>query len=371
MGRSTASGNLAAYRAMRDFEVTSESTGECALVRRGDRFVVQKHAARGLHLDVRLELDGVLLSWSVPKGPSLAPAERRLAVWTEDDPLDDADFEGVIPAGQHGGGAVVGWDRGRWIPESEPHAALRTGRLTFVLEGEKLHGRWHLIRTRGADQDGQLDIWLLFNSRDEAASDDHDIVAELPERVLSGETIEDIADAPAPPVAPPPTVRPAASQGEVLARVAQLPLGFALTSLDRVRSPEQGTTKGELIAYLAVIADWILPHVTHRPLTLVRCPEGRGKPCFFPTHTLAGALPAMCRRRARRTASTAAAASRGSSPGAEPAQFAAGSAGLSNSVGSIVGSISTFWSTSSVVRAPAPVPWLLRLCATWIPLTAL
>lgn len=293
MGRSTASGKLAKYRAMRDFAVTAEPPGERVPARPGDRFVVQKHAARGLHYDVRLELDGVLLSWAVPKGPSLAPAERRLAVRTEDHPVDYADFEGVIPAGQYGGGAVVVWDRGRWIPEGDPHAGLAKGRLTFVLEGEKLHGRWHLIRTRGADQDGQQDTWLLFKSRDEAASDDHDIVAERPESVLSGKTIEDIADAPAPPVAPPPTARPAASQAEVLALVAQLPLGFPLTSLDRVIYPDQGTTKGELIAYFAVIADWILPHVTHRPLTLVRCPEGRGKPCFFQKHALAGAPPAI------------------------------------------------------------------------------
>ncbi len=108
----TAVGKLAKYRSMRDFGVTAEPSGERASAPKGNSFVIQKHAARRLHYDFRLELDGVLLSWSVPKGPSLKPTERRLAVRTEDHPLDYASFEGIIPAGQYGGGTVVVWDRG-------------------------------------------------------------------------------------------------------------------------------------------------------------------------------------------------------------------------------------------------------------------
>src|SRR5206468_5711401 len=138
----------AKYRAKRDFALTREPSGARARATSGHDFVIQKHAARRLHYDFRLELDGVLLSWSVPKGPSLSPSERRLAVRTEDHPLDYADFEGIIPKGQYGGGTVVVWDRGTWEPEGDAHAGMAKGRLTFTLHREKPHGRWHPVRTR-------------------------------------------------------------------------------------------------------------------------------------------------------------------------------------------------------------------------------
>src|SRR6185436_853018 len=129
---------LAKYRAMRDFAITAEPSGERAPSPRGNSFVIQKHAARRLHYDFRLELDGVLLSWSVPKGPSLSTKDRRLAVRTEDHPVDYRDFEGTIPKGEYGGGSVIVWDRGTWEPMAEPHEGLKRGRLDFVLHGEKL-----------------------------------------------------------------------------------------------------------------------------------------------------------------------------------------------------------------------------------------
>ena len=214
----------------------------------------------------------MLLSWAVPKGPSLSPAERRLAVRTEDHPLDYADFEGIIPQGQYGGGTVAVWDRGTWQPEGDAHEMLNKGRLTFTLTGEKLSGRWHLIRTRG---DGKHDTWLLFKGRDDAADDRGEIVA------LREEIADDIADP------------RAASSNELRSLVEQLPLGFTLTNLDKILYPEQGITKGQLIAYLAVVAEWMLPHVAHRPLTIVRCPEGRGKPCFFQKALLPGSPSAI------------------------------------------------------------------------------
>ena len=112
----------------------------------GDAFVVQKHAARRLHYDLRLEIGDVLASWAVTRGPSLVPGEKRLAVHVEDHPLDYADFEGEIPKGQYGGGEVIVWDRGRWEPEGDPARGLKKGRLDFTLEGAKLKGRWHLVR---------------------------------------------------------------------------------------------------------------------------------------------------------------------------------------------------------------------------------
>jgi bifunctional non-homologous end joining protein LigD len=329
MARRPAEKKLAKYQSMRDFAKTAEPSGAEAPAHgpgpKKNSFVIQKHAARRLHYDFRLEHDGVLLSWSVPKGPSLSPAERRLAVRTEDHPLDYASFEGIIPHGQYGGGTVVVWDRGTWTPEGDPHEMMKKGRLTFTLDGEKLHGRWHLVRTR---PQGKQEGWLLFKGRDDAANDQMDIVEKRPESVITGRTVEEIAANPdrvwqsnrvaEPTVAEKRAARfagtkaakaakatqasaaharvrhkPAANQNELLALVDQLPLGFKLTNLDRVLYPEQGTTKGELIAYLAVVADWMLPHVANRPLTIVRCPEGRAKQCFFQKKVLPGSPPAI------------------------------------------------------------------------------
>ena len=298
---------------MRDFSRTAEPQGDpspAQAAKAGHGFVIQQHAARRMHYDFRLELDGVLLSWSVPKGPSLSPSERRLAVRTEDHPLDYADFEGVIPQGQYGGGTVVVWDRGSWEPEGDAHEAMVKGKLSFALHGEKLHGRWHLVRTRG---DGKAETWLLFKGRDEAANDKLDIVAAEPASVLSGRTVEQIAAAPEriwqssrptePTVAEKRAARiaaartpAAANRNEVASLVEQLPLGFKLTNLTKVLYPDQGITKAELMAYLAVVADQALPHIADRPLTIVRCPEGlratgKGRACFFQKKILPGSPP--------------------------------------------------------------------------------
>src|SRR5437588_7822218 len=144
---------LRAYQHKRDFGKTREprGTGENRGVAKARRaFVIQKHAARRLHCDFRLELDGVLKSWAVTKGPSLVPGDKRLAVEVEDHPSDYQDCEGTIPQGQYGGGAVLVWDRGTWVPRGDPHKGLAKGRLDFELKGEKLHGLWHLVRMRSA-----------------------------------------------------------------------------------------------------------------------------------------------------------------------------------------------------------------------------
>ena len=130
---------LKTYRAKRKFGVTAEPKGKVAR-RKGHAFVIQKHAARGLHYDLRLELDGVMKSWAVTRGPSLVPGDKRLAVQVEDHPIDYNKFEGTIPKGEYGGGTVMIWDRGRWQPEDDPHEALQKGHLSFTLDGEKLHG---------------------------------------------------------------------------------------------------------------------------------------------------------------------------------------------------------------------------------------
>src|ERR1700738_2279865 len=136
---------LEKYREKRKFNVTAEPRGG-TIKRGGDAFVIQKHAARNLHYDLRLAHDGVMKSWAVARGPSLVPGEKRLAVHVEDHPIEYNTFEGTIPKGQYGGGTVMIWDRGRWYPEGDAEKGYRQGRLTFRLDGEKLHGRWHLVR---------------------------------------------------------------------------------------------------------------------------------------------------------------------------------------------------------------------------------
>jgi bifunctional non-homologous end joining protein LigD len=185
---------LTRYRAKRDFAKTLEPSGGTASGA-GQRFVVHKHAARRLHYDLRLELDGTLKSWAVAKGPSLVTGEKRLAVHVEDHPIDYHTFEGTIPKGEDGAGAVIVWDRGTWIPAHDPHRGYAKGHLEFRLEGHKLKGRWHLVRMQGKRQNN----WLLIKSDDDAARspDDPDILEEQPQSVATGRTLEDVAgDAP-------------------------------------------------------------------------------------------------------------------------------------------------------------------------------
>jgi bifunctional non-homologous end joining protein LigD len=209
--------DLKEYRGKRRFEKTPEPTGEpgrhdsaAAPPSRHDSaaappsrrlFVVHEHAARRLHYDLRLELDGVLKSWAVPKGPSLDPAEKRLAVHVEDHPMEYAAFEGVIPPHQYGAGTVVLWDRGVWEPAEDaardPRAAYESGKLKLRLEGEKLHGRWMLVRMRPRpDQDDRGDNWLFFKERDEEArdGDEAEVTHTRPGSVASGRSMQEVAE---------------------------------------------------------------------------------------------------------------------------------------------------------------------------------
>ncbi len=181
---------LSKYRAKRDFSKTAEPSGARRVARaQALRFVIQKHAARRLHYDLRLELNGVFKSWAVTRGPSLDPADKRLAVEVEDHPLDYGDFEGTIPKGEYGGGTVQLWDRGYWMPEDEtnPASALHAGELKFRMEGERLHGGWVLVRMRNDRYGGKRTNWLLIKHRDEfARSGDHDALLAEDRSVASG-----------------------------------------------------------------------------------------------------------------------------------------------------------------------------------------
>ncbi|MFO0614150.1 MAG: DNA ligase D [Polyangiaceae bacterium] len=182
---------LGTYRKKRDFHVTPEPRGVRSKAT-GWSYVIQKHAARRLHYDFRLELDGVLLSWAVPKGPSIDPAVKRLAVQTEDHPVDYGSFEGTIPRGEYGGGTVMLWDTGTWSVEggaAAARAAYAKGRLTFTLHGERLRGRWHLVRSHGNGSDNS---WLLFKGRDDGTSYDDEPVSVEVRSVTTERTMDEI-----------------------------------------------------------------------------------------------------------------------------------------------------------------------------------
>src|SRR5436853_6188308 len=190
---------LEEYNRKRDFHKTPEPAGRPVRAKPGAAalsFVVQKHAARQLHYDFRLELNGVLLSWAVPRGPSLDPGEKRLAVHVEDHPIEYGGFEGVIPKGQYGGGTVLLWDRGKWFPEGpDPEAAYKKGALKFRLDGKKLHGHWALVRMGGKAANERHENWLLIKERDAEAVPDSGkaLVDDNPLSVATGRSMEAIA----------------------------------------------------------------------------------------------------------------------------------------------------------------------------------
>ncbi|WP_437816438.1 non-homologous end-joining DNA ligase [Sorangium sp. So ce1078] len=192
---------LREYWRKRDFSITPEPRGQDAAVAPADAeersFIIQKHAASHLHYDFRLELEGVLKSWSVPKGPSLDPEVKRLAMHTEDHPLEYGDFEGIIPRGQYGGGTVLLWDRGTWVPLENPHKGYHAGKLKFLLRGEKLRGGFTLVKTRGRGDDDEGRSWLLIkeNDAEARATKEYSVVEARPESVASGRQLDEIAAA--------------------------------------------------------------------------------------------------------------------------------------------------------------------------------
>jgi bifunctional non-homologous end joining protein LigD len=186
---------LKVYAGKRDFSRTPEPAGSGGKVG-GREFVVQKHAARRLHYDLRLEMDGALKSWAVTKGPSLTVGEKRLAVRTEDHPVEYLDFEGNIPKGEYGAGSMIVWDRGRWQPEGDPQKGLAKGHLAFKLNGARLKGRWHLVRIRPRSGE-KTEPWLLIKSDDAFArgAGDREVTDEETTSQLSGRTTEELVAA--------------------------------------------------------------------------------------------------------------------------------------------------------------------------------
>ncbi len=282
------------YRKKRDFTSTNEPAGAAEKGKNLFRYVIQKHDASHLHYDFRLELDGVLLSWAVPKGPSLDPSVKRLAMPTEDHPIAYRTFEGTIPEGEYGGGTVMVWDRGHWKPEGDPHAMMEKGHLTFAIEGDKLHGRWHLVKTKPR---AKREAWLLFKSDDEHASAKEDIEASAPDSVKTGRNLDEIA-------AGVKAKKKAVGANHAHRRSAKLASKsvppapdstVTLTHPERVFYTHPEITKEDLAVYYHHVAERMLPHVVNRPLTLVRCPNGVDKSCFFQKHAT-GDLPAAIKQ---------------------------------------------------------------------------
>jgi len=261
--------------------------------------VVQRHRARALHYDFRLEIDGVLVSWAVPKGPTLDPGVRRAAFHVEDHPLEYIDFEGVIPSGEYGGGDVIVWDAGTWEPykaaeAADPGAAVANGELHMALLGEKLRGQFVLVRT-GKDASTR-EQWLLLHKHDEFAVDDWN-PEDHPQSVLSGRTNEQVRDDPdrlwrsdLPADRAAIELKPSLVDGPDATELAELDrLGesgrwnifgreLRVTNLDKVLFPprdnEAPVTKRDLLRYAAQIAPILLPYLTRRALNLHRFPNG-------------------------------------------------------------------------------------------------
>jgi len=294
------------YQSMRDFEKTAEPAGASdveisAHERSGKpRFVVQEHHATALHWDFRLERGGVLVSWAVPKGPTLDPSERRLAMRTEDHPIEYLDFEGVIPERQYGAGDVIVWDWGHFEPEAEtpdPAAALRAGEIKFVMHGERLHGRFVIVRTDGrrSGRDAEREQWLLIHKRDEHAVAGWD-AEDHPQSVKTGRTNDEVkadpdrewrSDLPAAQaeIELRPRITPVSSDElEALAALGKegtwevFGRELKVTNLDKLLFPgregEEPVTKRELLEYAARIAPTVLPYLSGRALNMRRHPNG-------------------------------------------------------------------------------------------------
>jgi bifunctional non-homologous end joining protein LigD len=306
--------SLKAYRRKRDFTRTPEPAGGTVPLEPGaqPRFVVQRHRARRLHYDFRLEIGGVLVSWAVPKGPTLDPKVRRAAFKVEDHPLEYFDFEGIIPAGEYGGGDVIVWDAGTWqVQEADdPGHALDAGELHLDMYGQKLHGRFVMVRTGGGRYGRDREEWLLLHKRDEFAAEGWD-AEDHPRSVLSGRTNDEVkadpdrmwrSDLPAARAAVPmkPSavtvtddelreldgLRAAGGTWQVFGRELRV------SNLDKVLFParrgEEPVTKRDFLRYAATIAPTILPYLTRRALNMHRYPNGAQAKGFWhkelPTH---------------------------------------------------------------------------------------
>jgi bifunctional non-homologous end joining protein LigD len=321
---------LADYQSKRDFTKTSEPSGKASISPAGyPRFVIQKHAATRLHYDLRLEHNGVFKSWAVTKGPSCDPGDKRLAVEVEDHPLDYGDFEGTIPKGEYGGGTVMLWDRGFWVPEEETadvDAALRKGELKFTVAGKKLKGSWVLVRMkpRPGERSGRNN-WLLIKHRDEFACTDAEALLAQDRSVASGRGMDQIAAGKGRGAKPfmaaggrsidPRAIwhsnktasksrrasaslrAPSSEQKSSMATTGSkhgtaVVMGVTISKPDKELWPAEGkgsaVTKLDLARYLETVGPWMIEHLMGRPCSLIRAPDGIDHEKWFQRHAAPG-----------------------------------------------------------------------------------
>jgi len=270
---------LSVYKKKRSFKVTPEPKGK--IIRNNTHlFIIQKHDASHLHYDFRLAINGVLKSWAVPKGPCLDPSVKRLAVEVEDHPLDYANFEGVIPQEKYGGGTVMVWDRGTWESEENLARAYKKGIMLFTLQGKKLQGAWHLIRTNRQSDKPQ---WLLFKGKDKFSKDlsNYDITLKKPSSVLTGKSLQEIENS---------TINLSKKFSAKLATFSnnKNSLSKFLTHPDKLLYIHKKITKLDLASYYYTVAEKLLPFIKNRPVTLVRCPAPGTTKCFYQKNWLQG-----------------------------------------------------------------------------------
>lgn len=276
------SSQLKEYNRKRDFKKTDEPSGQITKAKSKQlKFVVQHHLARADHYDFRLEWDGVLLSWAVPKGPSYESKDKRLAIHVEDHPYDYRDFEGTIPKGEYGGGTVMVWDQGTWIPHVDVEKGLKDGSLKFELKGERLKGSWALvhIKPRKNEKDNN---WLLIKERDdyEGSADIKDFTTS----VKTGRSMEEIdeniksKDKDKANQGSKPTSNP---KGKTMSKTAK---DVSITNPQKILYDKADISKEDVVDYYKKVSKRMLPFVRKRIISTVRCPEGIGGSCFFKKH---------------------------------------------------------------------------------------
>lgn len=250
---------LKKYQSRRDFSVTPEPADGGAQGGQALTFVIQKHWAGRLHYDFRLELDGVMKSWAVPKGPSYDTRDKRMAVHVEDHPIAYASFEGTIPEHQYGAGKVIIWDKGSWHPTGDPHQGYESGKLEFELRGHKMHGKWVLVRMKRGGE--KREPWLLMKEKDEFArpAQQFSVVDEMPDSV----------------------------------KPLPMPATPKISNPERIVDAVSGATKMDMLRYYGLVSALMLPHLKGRPVSLVRAPSGVGGELFFQKHAATARLPGV------------------------------------------------------------------------------
>lgn len=260
------SDKLNKYNDKRDFNKTDEPSGKIEKTKQKLRFVVQHHMASREHYDLRLEWEGTLKSWAVPKGPSYNTKDRRLAVEVEDHPISYRTFEGTIPKGQYGGGTVMVWDEGYWEPLEDPDKGFNEGSIKFILKGKKLHGQWALVRMKD-------DNWLFIKDKDEFSSPTIDIT-EYNKSVKTNRTMSEIEKG----VLKKETEKNNTDADDVIIESVKI------TNPDKVLFADEKITKKEVIQYYQKVAGRILPYLKNRLISTIRCPDGTSGSSFFKKH---------------------------------------------------------------------------------------